>query len=147
MQVKALKSFDSKPLRQHIRAGMTFNCEPRYAQELKKNKLVEILSAENDAGPGEPGPSSNKRIPVAPSTGKDLGKGQTPPAAPGGQGQDPTGGPEQKSASLPAGQVSRAKTVTSSSVGGRRGVVTPRRKQAVVTTKKPGTAATTTPAK
>lgn len=138
MQVKALKSFDSKPLKQHIRAGMTFHCEPRYGNELKRNKLIEILTIEDQAPPPQPG--SNKSIPEAPHQG-----GKEPaPSQPSGPAPSQEGGQAQPSASLPAAPASPAKTVTTSSVGGRRGVVTPRRKQAI--TKKPN-AATITPAK
>lgn len=141
MQVKALKSFDSKPLKQHIRAGMTFYCEPRYGNELKRNKLVEVLADESRA-PGSPEPSSNKSIPAAPARG---GKDQAPPP-PSGPAPSQEGGQAQPSASSPAAPASRAKTVTTSSVGGRRGVVTPRRKT-VVTKKPAANAATITPAK
>lgn len=142
MQVKALKSFDSKPLKAHIRAGMTFHCEPRYGQELKRNNLVEIL-AMDDTPHTPPAPSSNKSIPGAPVRG---GNDQAP-SQPSGPAPSQEGGQAQQSASSPAAPASRAKTVTTSSVGGRRGVVTPRRKTAV-SSKKPATnGPTTTPAK
>lgn len=113
MECKALKAFDSKPLQQHIRAGVTFHCSTAYGRDLARNKLVEILAQD------EPGPGSNKAIPVAPGR---SGKEQAPPP-PAGPVPASTGGQVQRSQSSQAGRASPAKTVTTSSVGGRRGQV------------------------
>lgn len=101
MKVKALKSFQSKAYG-FITAGSTFNCEPSYARDLLRNKLIEIL--DEDA----PGPKDNKAVPVAPAT-----KQPTAPA-PGAGGAPPP-------SSLEADLASRLLTSTPSVPGARRG--------------------------
>lgn len=112
MYVKAIATFDSKQLGQHIRAGMTFHCAPGYAKDLQRNHLVEILSTADS----EPAPSSNKAIPGAPAT---SGKEPAPPQ-PGESAPPQTDGQDQPSASSQAAPVSRRRTVLTSSIGGRK---------------------------
>lgn len=77
MKVKALKSFQSKAYG-FITAGSKFNCEPAYARDLARNKLIEILDEEET-----PGPKDNKAVPAAPVTRQRTvpapGDGQVPP--------------------------------------------------------------------
>lgn len=108
-EVRALRSFKGRY--GSIRAGQTFNCEPGYLVQLLRNKLV--IATGN---PGEPGPSKDRSIPEAPHRGgKDKGGKDTDPSNPSGQGAG--SGNALTSASLPAGQASRRKTVMQSGAG------------------------------
>lgn len=109
-----------------IQAGEKFNCEEGYFKQLAKNRLVELAKPGTEA-PADPGPSKDRNIPQAPGRGGNE--------APGGQGNPPaettdptlTGGAVLTSASLPAGQASRGKTLMPSGAGARKGTPTPRK--------------------
>jgi len=111
MQARALKTFQSKY--GLIRAGTTFQPEPGYARALERNKLVEILDDDRKPAPGEQ--REDKSIPRAPHE-KDAGKGQTG----GDTARQPEDGTAPKSSASPRGQASRGKTLTTSTVGGRK---------------------------
>lgn len=76
MKVKALKPFHSKQYG-FITAGSQFNCEPAYARNLVRNKLITIL--DEDA----PGPNEDKAVPAAPArkqpTAPARDDGKAPP--------------------------------------------------------------------
>jgi len=74
MKVKALKSFQSKAYG-FITAGAKFSCEPAYARDLVRNKLIEIL--EEDA----PGPKDDKSVPSAPARKQPTAPAQDDGAA------------------------------------------------------------------
>ncbi|HMJ15503.1 MAG TPA: hypothetical protein VK524_29005 [Polyangiaceae bacterium] len=100
MKVKALKSFQSRAYG-FITAGSKFNCEPGYARDLVRNKLIEILE-------DTPGPKDNKAVPAAPA--------RKQPTAP-----VPGAGVVAPPSSLEADLASRLLTSTPSVPGARRG--------------------------
>lgn len=117
--VRALASFSGKygP----IRNGQTFNCDPHYASQLKRNKLITIISET------QPGPSKDRAIPEAPQRGGKDDQGNGSPSAPKSTApQPPDAGPVLTSASVQAGQASTARTLELSASGGRQGKSTPR---------------------
>jgi len=115
--VKALKSFRGRY--GMIRAGSIFNCEPGYAESLRKNKLIEVIDGAADEKRQEPGPEANRKKPDPPGrAGKDQ---------PGEQGErrDATvpplaGGLALTSASLRADLASRKTTSTKSAAGAKK---------------------------
>lgn len=115
MLVKALKSFAGRY--GHIRAGITFECEPHYFEALRRHRLVDAAPADATPDPGAPGPQKNRNVPKAPLTpGKD---------GPGNQGGEPgkqsapsqDDGTAPPSVSLRADLRSRQKTSRKSAVG------------------------------
>ena len=102
MKVKALKSFQSKAYG-FITAGSKFNCEPGYARDLVRNKLIEILEGEET-----PGPKEDKSVPAAP-----VRKQPTAPARDDGVAPPPS--------SLEADLASRLLISKPSVPGARRG--------------------------
>jgi hypothetical protein len=103
MKVKALKSFQSRSYG-FITAGSKFNCEPGYARDLVRNRLIQILEEEEEP----PGPKDNKAVPAAPAR-----KQPTAPARDAGAAPPPS--------SLEADLASRVMTSTPSVPGARRG--------------------------
>lgn len=138
MHARALKTFQGRL--GMIRKGTIFQPDPHYAKQLLKNKMIEELSAEEAraapgperrSGPGEQ--REDKSIPRAPNE-KQPGKEQ-PGSAPQTPGSDsvltPDAGEAPKSSVSDQVPASPEKTLTTSSVGGRRAVTTPKRKYAV----------------
>ena len=140
MHVRALKTFHSKY--GLIRKKTIFQPEPNYAKALMRNRLVEEVTEEDARaaiasgaqrkipGPGEQ--REDKSIPAAPNKkGPTPGKSQPGKAAQPGSttAATPDAGKEPKSSASDRGQASPAKTLTSSTVGGRRATTTPKRKR------------------
>lgn len=100
MKCKALKPFQSRQYG-YITAGSTFNCEPGYARDLVRNKLIVIL--DEDA----PGPNDNKSVPAAPAR-----KEPTAPAPDDGKAPPPS--------SLEADLASRSLTSKPFAAGAKR---------------------------
>lgn len=131
--VKALKTFRGRY--GMIRAGTSFNSDPRYAAALKKKGWLEVVEGgDEQPAPDEkkqPGPDKNRQVPQAPSrAGKDLaaGKGATlPPTGPltsravldtrRGSARPPAAGKGSKSRSLRADLQQPAKTSKTSGDG------------------------------
>jgi hypothetical protein len=85
--VKALKTFRGKY--GMIRAGTTFNSDPRYAAALEKKGWLKTVGGgePEPLKPPEPKPGSNRNVPQAPGrAGKDSAAGKAgaalPPTAP-----------------------------------------------------------------